>query len=227
MSSIGILNWRDERGYQDYPLSRSVNDIKNFIVDANFMQFDGFIPKLKSIQLNVTSIDITLTCDLEDIEFNVLSTDTIKRIYDSDGRYVGMMTFGVGIAALLKRYSNTLLTLNIPFLAQCVVSVDSNRGVYSIDGAFGNVAITTGTTQIDRSIHFSVVGNDVTWDAVALPPFSVVPLLRTINGKHPIGNNVFILDSELVKVVPGSGAITVSLATSTENTSVVPTIKYQ
>jgi len=194
---IGILDWLDEKETSAYPLVQSVG-IDDIFLDANFIQFNGFIPILKTIVITEHTIAITITFDTGD-QTAVLSDDTFHskseyKFYDNT-RYIGRILFGAGVNQLWLRYTNQTITYNIAFISALVRAIPSNAGVYSIQSKFGAVTIAS-----DTVISFAVAGNIVTCNAVGLNNATGLIPLKTLNGVGPVGNNITILDNQLIKV---------------------------
>jgi hypothetical protein len=68
--SAGILAWQNENGLQHYPLVKDTI-VKDFIVDASFIQFDNFIPILHSIEVKANKILVTILFDLESVTVEI------------------------------------------------------------------------------------------------------------------------------------------------------------
>ncbi len=210
----GILAWQNENGLSYYPLERNLV-VRDFIVDASFVQFDGFVPILKSIAIKTNKIILGIQFDRSEQLVEVLDTHvfgTGVRIRDGS-RYLGTLTIGPGYDTLKLQYMSKALTVNVSFMPLVVNSISSQAGVYMIEGVAGAIPFTA-----DDTIHYNVSGNNVIWSAVALAngPQDLLAL-KSLNQVLPEANNITIYDSDLMKIIPGLGTVTFQLASSDVN----------
>lgn len=145
---IGILGWQNENGLSAYPL---VSDIvcKDFIVDASFVQFDGYIPSLETIEVKSNEILVTVKVDAGTVIISVPhnhTPGTAKKL-QINNRYIGRIVFGAGIALLINNFINKAIDVKIPFLSVTVNSIPSQAGVYSLDTLAGALTLSTNTTM--------------------------------------------------------------------------------
>ncbi len=229
-TAIGILEWTNEHSNGSYPLTQPINP-QDFIVDASFLQFDGFIPVLKSLSVRQGKATLVVLTDAGDISVVVdrpsssFFPGTFVELRSAT-RYLGRLVFGQGLPALFSIYLDTTLRLNIPFVPSVVRGVPSNSGVYALAGYTGDVVVNTGESAEVRSLFFSTSGNQVTWNAGWLGNQVTQQALKTLNGVTPINNAVFIEDSDLIKVEPQSGGVSLSVIGSLSRDIVAPTVKY-
>lgn len=230
--NIGILEWTDENSKGEYPLSKSIG-LKDVIVDARFLQFDGSIPVLNTISVAVNSVKFNITFDqltkdvvVDDQSF--LDTRTIIVYRDGTNRYLGSLTLGQGFLRLFSASVGSVFKLNTPFAATTVVAINPNSGVFSYQGLTGAVAINTTNTDGDKNIFFGIDTDLVIWNAVGIPklPVTTYHPLKTLNGVHPINNQIRIDDSEVLKVQAGLGGLNLELANSPLNDKIGPTVSY-
>lgn len=231
--NIGILDWTDENAKGDYPLLSSIG-VKGVIVDASFVQFDGFVPVLNSITVAPTTVTFNITFDRITKNITVDNTtfqDTrFIRIYESDvTRFIGSLTLGQGFLKLFEENVGSTIILGISFASNTVVSINRKSGVYSFAGLIGDVGISTATVDDDYPIFFGVDGNVVICNAVGIPaiPFNILSPLKTINGVGPINNQIKIEDSEVLKISAGFNGLNFDLANSVLNDNIAPTQNYE
>lgn len=219
----GILGWLNENGLSYYPMSKDLI-VSDLIIDANFVQFDGFIPILETIEVKPNKIILHIQIDTGLVLVEILDSytkGTGVKIYQ-DTRYIGIVVVGTGYDTLKRLAINKVLTVNVPFLDIVVRSIPLAAGVFSIEGLTGALTFTK-----DDTIHFAKTGNTIEWSAVALatPPSSVVPL-KSINLIAPEANNINIYDSDLIKITPGIGTVTFNLANSDLSSSINPSKNF-
>lgn len=229
-NTYGVLEWTNENGLSSYPLTKMITP-SDFLIDASFVQFDGFVPVLKSMTVSQSKVVLVLVTDAGNITVEIakpLSTqfpNTVVAVTTAN-RKLGFLVFGQGLATIFSLYLDTTLTLNIPFLPSVVRGVNSNAGVYSIEAYTRAVNIYTGATA-DQSIFFDVASNNVTWNAGALPTVISTNPLKTLNGVHPIGNAVFIEDSDVIKVLPQSEGLLLSVSIPIMHGVISPVTQYE
>lgn len=223
--AFGILPWLSETGNSDFPLSKPM-PIKDFIVDANFIQFDNYVPTLKTVKVYSDSMDIIVQFDKETITSNVLLAGFTNgqrlKFTSSDNRYLGKLTLGSGATTLWGNYVNQTLAVNIPFVACTVQSIPSTAGLYSLAGVVGSVNL-----NLDDNMFIDVSGQDITFNAVSLnfPGAIAGNVLKTLNSVAPIDNTLFIESSSVIKFeYTGGNTITFNLIVPdiTTSTSVLP-----
>lgn len=205
-----VLAWDNENTLSPYPLTKSFG-YDSLLIDANFVQFDSFIPVLKSIQLTDDSITLIINFDFvtKKLVYTIseLVTPGATKTIKHNDRYLGTLVFGTGIGKFINSNGNqTLLTVNIPFLAHTVRSIPSKAGVFTLDDKYGNLTFLS-----DNYISYDVTDNDVTFNAVAYPALSNEPYLKTLNSVGPTNNSVFIKNTDIIKVAGDSSTVTVSL----------------
>jgi len=228
--NIGILDWLNENSKGDYPMSKDIG-IKGVIVDASFIQFDDFVPVLKTIKVQETEITFTIQFDKATTTVTVTKSEytfgIVKKVTLTGNRYVGSLTFGNGIATLFADYLNKTVTVNAAFSPITVCSILSTSGVYSIETFNDVVVIDTDDSGV-ATLFFTINGNTVKWNAVGLPaePEVAINPLKTINGAAAKNNALTLKDSTLIKFTPNFGALVVSLVNSPLNDNIAPTSNY-
>lgn len=205
-----VLAWNNETTLTPFPLTKSFS-YDSFLIDANFIQFDGFVPVLKSIQLVDGSIQLTIVFDRTVKILSYLVSELItpgsSKVIRHNNRYLGSLTFGTGVGKLIGSVGNqTLIPLNIPFLASIVKSIPSKAGVYSIDNKYGDLDFTS-----DAYISYAVDGNEIEFNAVHYPALSTEPFLKTLNSVGPTNNSVFIKNTDIIKIGGDNSTINISL----------------
>ncbi len=208
--NIGILPWRDENGTTNYPFANSVFDVSSVFVDGIFIQFDGYLPTLKSIQFTDTAYvfelltykgTVTGLLDYPAVSDTVTFTDSL-------GVFHGKLIVGDGLAILRQRYITSTLVLNIEVSPSAVRSIASASGVFSIDGYTDVDTFSGGTVQ---HIHFEPLANGVFVDAVYTPFCENNNPLLTINGAS--GNNITLNVPDILTLTPITGGVRIDLAT--------------
>lgn len=228
---VGILEWTNEHSVTNYPLSKPLTPL-DFIVDASFVQFDGFIPVLKTVTVRRTQLILVILTDAGEVQVVVNKPSSITFpgtavVVRGGGRYLGVLTFGQGLVDIFVRYLDAVLKPNIPFVPSVVRGVNSKGGVYSLAGYSGDVEVTTGPTPKERALFFEQAGNQVTWNA-GWPGTLVdrVPL-KSLNKVLPIGNNVFIEDSDLIKITPTGNNLNVSVILPISTEVISPSQRFE
>jgi hypothetical protein len=213
--SIGILSWTNETSLSPYPLSKSFG-YDNFLVDANFVQFDDFVPVLQSIKLEDDMLTMAILFDSGVVETNIntsyLQMHRFMLKIKSDDRVLGHIVFGPDTNRFIEdNFSNrTTKVLNIPFLASTVKVIPLKSGVFSIDGKFGPLHVFS-----EEVIWYDVNDNDVTFNAVSGLNYTEDIYLKSLNTVLPISNGVYVEDNQVIKFRSiGAAAIEVSLVGS-------------
>ena len=233
MAQYDVLVWQNENSLIGYPLA-SRQDINDFIVDANFVQFDGFQPVLQTVLVSNTHITLTLLLDAGALSFNfdksAFSSGVSQRylrLYNS-ARYLGCLTFGAGTLALWTDYIGRLLTYNAPFAISTVRSIPSHDAVYTLDSLYGEVVMNR--TTDDKTIFYnkSLDLNSITFNAVAghYKVGDSLALLK-INLVSPKDNNITLASNDVIKIDSTTGtSLTVSVvgSSSGQSTTIVPTL---
>lgn len=200
MKNIGILPWWNENSLTPYPLTKGFG-YNGFLVAANFIQFDNFIPVLKEILVDDTEVVITLVIDAGEIVSRIDIEDLVvqghtKKLYDAT-RYIGTLVFGINSYSLVKNdmANQTLKNLNISFLSTTVKSIPTTAGVYSLQKEYGS--LTLGNT--DGVITYETGSSTLTINAISYPPVKSTTFLKSINSVPPQGNNLYLLDNQVIK----------------------------
>lgn len=230
-NTIGILEWTNEHSNSSYPLSKPFTP-QDFIVDAMFVQFDGFVPVLKTITIKQGKATIVVTTDAGDVSV-IVSRPSISYFpgfaveLRAAGRFLGQLVFGQGLVTLFSTHLEAVLKPNISFLPSVVRGISSRGGLYSLAGYSGDVNVYTGPTPQSRSIFFNQSGNQVTWNAGWAGNQLQQQPLKTLNGVAPRGNALFIEDSELIKATPQGDGVLVSVVVPLTNVAVSPVTRYE
>lgn len=212
MAEIGILDWQNENAYSPYPLTTGFG-YNGFFLDANFIQFDNFIPTLQTISVEDDSVDITILFDSGPKVITLARsffTDAgvFTRVYDG-ARYLGKIVFGADVGRLVDNdlANRTIKKINIPFLSHLVKSIPSKAGVFSIDSLYGDVVFNH-----DTHVWYDVTGNNVTFNAISGIDYQDIKYLKTLNSTGPINNSVYMKDNQVIKITSiGNAAIEISL----------------
>jgi len=245
---LGVLQWTNENGLANYPLTAGIGT-QDFIVDASFTQFDGFVPVLVSILPTSVDIQLTFTFDFgsAEVKYTKAAFDAginFIRIYSDlvNSRYIGTITFGPGTDVFWQTKIGSLQTLNVPFIAGTVKSIPSSLGLFSLGGLFGPVTVSRPTTlgAEDDTIFFNTLANVTTFNAVlhhaflTTPPAKALkllnevgPLQEVVNGYNYSTNAVTISNNDTVKFnTSSSGSLNVDLirTASVPNSNAVPSL---
>lgn len=237
MATYNVLNWKNENALSNYPLAEAL-EVQDFLVDAKFVQFDGFVPILNYIKIDYDRIKLTVTFDYgENTAIELLKSvydraelEHSVRIYTPDAsRCLGMLTFGAGAQTLWQNYGGRVLTINKAFLADTVRSIPSQDAVYLLDGSYGDVLLTR--TQNDSTIFYntSTTANAVVFNAVGghSVPEAAKPIgLRKINLVLPQDNNINLASNDVIKLNSfNSQSLTISLVSGSPATAfAIPTL---
>lgn len=232
-TNFGILEWSNEHSQSSYPLSQLFEQ-NDFIVDASFVQFEGFVPIFKSLSILQRVMTLVLTLDSGDVSVEIIKPSTsyfpgqyVQEIYDVSGeRRAGRLVFGGGLPEMFSKHISTALQVNIPFLPSVVRGISKKMGVYSIEGQYGGVNIYTGLSKITQTLFFDIVNNAVTWNAASVPVSINTNPLKTLNGVVPIANAILIDDSDIIKVTPRGDTVLISVAVPIAFNSISPATKY-
>lgn len=217
MSVIGKIGWQNEHALSAYPLTQNF-PVQNFFLDASFIQFNGFIPKLISVTAGA-EIKINLLTDVGLVS-TVVPIDFIpgKALRISVGdRYIGKITLGSGYVK-----NDVIYNTPLSFCSTTVKSIPLTAGVYSIAGASGDLLFST-----DQNMFFVIDGQIITWNAVGLDvsPLNITAL-KTLNSVAPINNNIEILASDVITITPGASEIVLDVVQVGVDTPIVPQVTY-
>ena len=205
-----ILNWLNETSLTPYPLTKSFG-YDGFFIDAHFVQFDNFVPILNYVRFFQKQVEISITFDkvtkilyLNDEYYTTLYS-TI-RITDNN-RYLGLLKFGQGLIKFAEESGEQRqININTKFLSHVVKSIPSNCGVFSIDNKYGELAFLS-----DDYVYYDVDGANITFNAVYYPPIENELYLKTLNLVGPEHNNVFIKNTDIIKVYSEASTVILSL----------------
>jgi hypothetical protein len=182
--TIGIKEWRDVSKASLYPFEQEVG-IQSLFLDASFAQFDGFIPVLKSVQVNSGNVTFEILFDDGVYKHVQQEVDCVEGAIitfrkNSIDRYYGHVVAGPGILYALNNMQGVILSPSSPFSAITVRSIPSTAGLYNIEQASGNIDI-----KLDHSMFATIAGNTIGWNAVSMP--SNIPEVRLLN------KNIYVL----------------------------------
>jgi hypothetical protein len=196
MTTVGILPWQNECSLSPYPLSKSFG-FDNLLVDANFVQFDAFLPTLVSISTTLSTITFTVQFDGVIVSSEVGPSDGIAQFF-SGSTYLGGLVFNTETAyELITAQANQTILVNVSFLPIVVTSIPSKAGVYKLGNAYA-------VTELEHDANITYVGdlgdNSITFNAVAFPTLLDTVFLKSLNSVAPTNNNIHIQESDLVKI---------------------------
>lgn len=223
MATYNTLGWQNENALSSYPFALDIEP-RDLIVDAKFVQFDGFIPILNSVTVEDDRLNLKLTFDYGETtaalykEAYFLGEEyrSVRLYNKTKTRYVGALTFGSGASTLWDAYAGRYLEFNSTFLANTVRSIPSKDAVYLLDGSYGDLKLAR--TVDDTTIFYNVSKksvtnpgglNTVTLNAVtghAVPEGASRPNgLKQINLVKPIKNNINLASNDVIKISPVYG----------------------
>lgn len=207
-----IVPWHNENELTSYPLVKSYG-YNGFLVDAQFTQFDNFIPSLKTVKVKDSNVEIVITLQTGDL----LVTIPISNFQDSpythpltyDGYELGFLSFGQSAFTMLTTEMVNLVTrtLNIPFISSTVVSIPSNSGLFSINNKYGAIEFPE-----TADVHFNQTGQDVTFGFYSLPTEFSATYLKTLNSVEPTNNKVDLVLPDIIRMLSnGPATLTLNL----------------
>jgi hypothetical protein len=247
MAEYTVLSWQNEHALSSFPLEEPF-ELENFLVDAAFVQFDGFVPVLRKIVVSAESIAVTLLFDEGEVTADYLKSSNtyFLKFYGTNDRYLGTLVFGAGLQLLWAGYVGQKLDRNIKFLAHLVRSVPLKDAVYTFDSLYGSLildssidstavvalpntqtqSLSTGKTvfyNLDKPserITFNAVKNHGIYStADGIKP------LKKINLVSPIDNNIYLASNDIIKFTSfNNKRLNISLVGESAGASIVPTL---
>lgn len=241
MAIFNPLSWQNENSLSNYPLDNTT-DYPNFISDANFIQFDNFIPVLNYVLVEPNSLKLSITFDLGELNDVVFlkskflegEISRFVRIYNEDNsRYLGSITLSQTTLDFWQNFIGRKLVYNSNFYKNTVKSIPKNHGVYTLDGLYGDIVITKPTT--DNSIFYNTYKFDSLKSNLifnAVTAYEITPTasqaLKKINLVNPVKNNITLSSNDLIKIFPnttGAGGLEISLVSGKPNKNfTIPTL---
>jgi hypothetical protein len=235
MATYNPLSWQNENSLSSYPFDTD-QDIQDFIVDAQFVQFDLTIPVLNYVLVDVNQLTLNITFDEGLVDVIFLKTIYNKgpayrtaRIYNSaKNRYLGSITFGPGTQTLWSDFVGRKIQYTVSFMPETTKSIPSKDAVYIFDGNYGDIRLSR--TQDDSTIFYNIASNlnAVVFNAVGGHSVAgIVPEgLRKINLVGPKNNNINLAANDVIKVSSLNGrSVSIDLvAGSSAKAFVLPTL---
>ena len=167
MNGIGITEWREHGLTSSYPLG-GIMDPNDVFVDANFVQFDNFIPQLIQAVVSNNSIVFTILFDDGNFLLTVPADNCVEGTIlpiRSSSRFYGQLVCGPGIETMFDANAGSTLAINLPFEPNTVRSIPSTSGLYTLQGLSGDVVVATDEAQF---FNLTPPGT-VTWNTVSKP----------------------------------------------------------
>lgn len=228
--STEILEWEDENILTDFPIN--VGELgKSVIIDARFIQFDGFVPFLSTLTVTPDEIifiikfdTFTKTCSFSRFDFSPFTPFAYLNSDDiNDVRFLGTITFGDGFFPLFRSSVGKVFNINAFFDPATVIPVNKNNAVYTLDSLFGSINFRNTDTQ---DTFFSAATNFITCNAVKnhTIPNDPIIALKQLNLKRPTHNNLFIAGNDVLKIKPVSSGINLSIVSTANRTQTIPTL---
>jgi len=242
MPTYNVLSWQNENALTNYPLDVPL-EVQDFIVDAKFIQFDGFIPVLNYIFVEADRIRLAITFDYgQNTAIDFLKEEYLLgeshrnlRIYTPGGdRYLGVLVFGLGAYELWRGYTGRKLTYDAPFLPDTVRSIPFKDAVYLFDGNYGDVTISksAGDTAVFFNTNTNAEFNAITFNAVGGHSVDSISssntALRKINLVKPVKNNITLAPNDVIKVTSvNTAALSIDLVAGASSSSfALPTLSF-
>lgn len=205
MNNTSVLSWQNETTLSPHPLERSIGP-DSLLIDANFVQFDNFVPVLNAISAENDKISFEIQFDrvLKVVEVDKSDLTGVPYVVTirEGTRYLGKLVLGADALNLYDDLASRRLITATKFLKYLVKSIPAGCGVYKVENLHGAVELTS-----DSYVNYDILGQDVTFSAVALPEISTEPYLKTLNLISPVQNNVYMKDSPLVKISSNGGYV--------------------
>jgi len=218
-TNTGIIPWRNETGEFSYPLVYNAILDSNVLVDAYWIQFDSFIPTLKTVKVEADAVVFTITTHDGDSVFTLDWPDSSGKLvmYDVLGRLIGKLIFGDGLQGFYNSNLGSTLTINTKFVASTVHAVPYDSGVFSFQNATGDVEVET-----DGNLFFTLESQGVIFDAVGVPTCDqAINPLKSVNGVS--APNVKLITNDVINWLPLGNGIKLELASgSIFNANIVP-----
>jgi hypothetical protein len=216
MAIYNPLSWQNENALSGYPFDKDL-DVQGIIVDAQFVQFDGFVPVLNYIYVDFSKIELSVSFDYgtsDSITFLKSKYELGEnyrhiRIYQpTNNRYLGTVVFGEGLQTLWQQYAGQRISVGLAFSTATVRSIPSKDAVYLFDSSYGNINL--GRTEQDRTIFYNVSEelNSITFNAVGghsvteVIDEGLINGLKQINLVKPLNNNINLASNDVVKITP-------------------------
>lgn len=173
--TIGIQEWRDLARNSYYPFEEDCG-VKALFLDATFVQFDGFIPRLNYFKVLVDAVEFSFELDTGEYihkqpESACVEGSVILLKDEASDRYHGQVVIGPGIIQAFNNMKGVTVSPDLEFSAMAVRAIPRTAGLFAIDQAYNDVTITT-----DKSQFFEIIGNRVTLNSVSMP--SNIPEVR-------------------------------------------------
>lgn len=230
MSRYNPLGWQNQNGLSNYPLETAFEQ-QDFLTDARFVQFDGFVPRIDYVFVENNSIKLSITFDYgqnTNIEFFKSQYDQgehrrhLKIYQPITDRYLGALCFGTGVEKLLSNSVGKKIAGPFKFDVTTVISIPSKDAVYTLDDMFGD--ITLSRTYEDKTIFYNNNSdlNTITFNAVSKAEISSGDRqgLRKINLVPPVNNNINLLANDTIKLSSlNASSLVVNLVTGTQQRS--------
>jgi hypothetical protein len=247
MADYTVLSWQNEHALEAFPLEAPF-ELENFLVDASFVQFDGFIPILRKIVVASEEIVITLVFDEGEVSatYAKSSNNYFLRFYGVDNRYLGTVTFGAGLQLLWAGYVGQKLERNIKFLPHLVRSIPLKDAVYTFDSLYGDITLDSATDSTavmvlpnaqaqtlltGKTVFYNLESSRslITFNAVKnhglYSTADTLKPLKKINLVAPVANNIYLSSNDIIKFTSfNNKRLNVSLVGESSGGSIVPTL---
>ena len=197
MPSREILEWSNSNLEDDYPLQTTGDLPTTVLSSARWLQFDGFLPVLKSLLVSSNSIAFTFLIDAGELTVSFGNAEGYALPIYKESRFLGHLRFGYGLDTLREEYVGQELQVNAIFHPSTVHAIPSNAGVYSFAGNYGALTFTEAET-----FFYNQAPGVLTFNAVAnyKPNTQASPALKQLNLMKPVNNQVYLGSNDVVKI---------------------------
>jgi hypothetical protein len=221
MSNYTTLSWHNEHALTSFPF-QTPNEFESLFVDAAFVQFDNFIPRLKNIKFSDDYLRLIILFDSGEItgQLSKNSPNPHLRFYENASRFLGVVTFGSGLLDFWEKYLGQEIKIDLSFNAHLVRSIPLKDAVYTLDGLYGvikfdslddsSTAITMpggniNTVSTGKTVFYNLdaLNENITFNAVKnhhiYSSSKTIKPLKKINLVKPVDNNIYLSSNDVVK----------------------------
>ena len=229
MNGIGITQWRGEDA--TYPLPSSY--FAGLFTDASFVLFDDELPLLVGVTVGATVTFNFLFDGVNTVSFGFnaaqVSAGASVQLRTSS-RYYGALAFGDQVS-LLAGYNGATMPINSAFHQDTVRVINSQAGLYSINGVSGAINIVgDGYLLLNQVTDCS----DVNISAVSVSTTTPIQPLQTINTQAPntptatgVSAGFQLIGDSIVTInTTAQNTITIAINIDDTLTNIKPTTSY-
>lgn len=201
-NAVSVLDFQNENQFDSfYPFSPyQGSHLSRVFTAASLIQLDGFVPVLQSVFVEVDRMTFTIKIDREILTV-VVNRNTFavgqSIVLRTSGNnvFVGELICGDGFETLWNSAVPFLYNTPASFAPQVIRSIPSKSGVYEINGKIGDIVF-----ESNNNVFFEQAGQEITCNAVSYPDQTNGVFLKTLNSIPPINSQIYLNDSELVRI---------------------------